>query len=110
MMTAYAILKTNGDIDVTSVDWPAEPDFEIIRSLVEPLLDGADLEQVSVLHEGKRRDMFVDDSGHLKGLPRNEQATRIYRAATLSRQPHVNPETLPCIVGPAVLFYRRVWF
>ena len=41
---------------------------------------------------------------------RNEAATAIYRNNVLSQVPGKEPETLPCIVGPAVLFSRRVWF
>lgn len=78
-------------------------------------------------------DMFVDDSGAPmllewqdvactkaaltrkgKGLPRNEAATAIYRRATILGRTAIkydgDPETLPAIYGPAVLFDRRVWF
>jgi hypothetical protein len=47
--------------------------------------------------------------GHPKGLPRNENATVIYRRNALLRQGVKDPETLPWIAGPAVLFERIVW-
>jgi hypothetical protein len=54
--------------------------------------------------------MFVDEDGHGRERPRNEAATTIYRANWLRQHPGVDPETLPWIAGPAVLFDRRVWF
>lgn len=74
-----------------------------------PLLDGGDLEHVSVLFGGRRADMFVDDRGIEKDLPRNEAATAIYRANWLSRHPGADPESIPAIYGLAVLFDRIVW-
>lgn len=93
-----------------SVEWPAEPGFDAINALVKPLIGGGHIEHVSVLHDGKRRDMFVDEEGLLKGMPRNERATAIYRAAWLSRNPGKDAEEISHIAGPAVLFTRRVWF
>ncbi len=109
MKTEYTIFRPDGSVEHASVDWPEEPGFERIAALVEPLLDGADLEHVTVLHDNKRADMFVDETGLLKNLPRNEQATAIYRAATIRREPKRHLETLPHIVGTAILFRRIVW-
>lgn len=80
-----------------------------LKKLVEPLLDGGNLEHVRVLWHGQYRDMFVDDVGQLKDLPHNESATAIYRANWLQHHPGTDPETLPDIVGPAVLFDDAVW-
>jgi len=59
-------------------------------------------------------DMFVDENGLMKQLPRNEVATTEYRRACLAGKtvvpPPSDPELLNFIVGPAVLFERRVWF
>ena len=91
-----------------SVEWPTEPGFDAINKLVQPLIGGGHIEHVSVLHDGKRRDMFVDEEGRVKGMVRNDRATAIYRAAYMSRHPESDPEKLPHIAGPAVLFTRRV--
>lgn len=52
--------------------------------------------------------MFVDEMGALKRLPRNDAATKIYRNSFLSKRPDDDPEKLPLIAGPAVVFLRRV--
>lgn len=109
--TAYRIFPV-GDAAASRhvFKWPRDPGFDLIRKLVEPLLNGAHLEHVTVMHDGKRRDMFVDDEGLLKRLPRNDRATAIYRSNWISRHPGVDPETLNWIAGPAILFERIIWF
>jgi hypothetical protein len=47
--------------------------------------------------------------GALKRLPRNDAATKIYRNGFLSNRPNHDPEKLPYIAGPAVVFLRSVW-
>jgi len=84
--------------------------FSALRPLFEELLDGGFPEHVAVLHDGKRADMFVDGDGIAKELDRNGAATAIYRNNTLTRAPGTDPESLPAIVGTAVLCSRRVWF
>jgi hypothetical protein len=91
------------------------PGYDQLRQLIEPLLDGEPLEHVGVLWEGKRRDMFVSELGHVtleaRGpLPRNEEATAIYRANWLRGHPETDPESLAFIAGTAILFDERVWF
>lgn len=110
MKTKMIIMKANGTSEEREIDLPEDPGYDVLASLIRPLLDGADLEHVSVLHDGPK-DMFVDDDGLAKELPRNEAATRVYRNNWLTQHPEDAPETLPEIVGPAVLFPdRRVWF
>jgi hypothetical protein len=108
--TTYHILAIDGSRTTHIVEWPRDPGYRAIQTLIEPILAGGNLEHVAVLHEGQRRDMFVDEDGHSKRLPRNEAATRIYRTNWLTQHPGVDPEELPCIVGPAVLFDRIVWY
>lgn len=91
------------------------PGYDQLRLLIEPLLDGEPMEHVSVLWAGKRADMFASELGCMalktRGpLPRNEEATSIYRANWLSRHPDCEPESLPFIAGTAILFDKRVWF
>lgn len=116
METKYRVIKADGTETEGSVDWPIEPGYFEIKDLVVPLLDGALLEHVSVFHNGRRADMFVDELGALSvdkptprgPLPRNEVATTIYRAASLMRYGG-DPEDLPYIHGTAILFERIVW-
>lgn len=109
--TEYTIIRANGDEEVHTVELPATPDYFQLKAIVQPLIgERNDFEHVAVLHNDQVADMFVDENGKLKGLPRNERATAIYRANWLKKKPSTNPETLPWIVGPAVLFSRRVWF
>ncbi|MEJ6847487.1 hypothetical protein V3589_14865 [Sinorhizobium fredii] len=56
-------------------------------------------------------DLFVNEMGQMRSLPRNELATRIYRNNVLTHDPlrFPTPEALPWIAGPAVLFRDRVW-
>ena len=97
-------------VETGSVEWPDKPGFSTINKLVQPLIGGGHIEHVTVLHGGERRDMFVDEEGHVKGMDRNDRATSIYRTNWLKKHPGCDPETLPSIAGPAVLFTRRVWF
>jgi hypothetical protein len=71
----------------------------VIRSAAEPYRNGDEY-----------LDMFVDEDSHGRERPRNEAATTIYRANALRQFPGTDPESLPWIAGPAVLFDRRVWF
>jgi len=92
-------------------DLERDPGLDKIHEIVDPhLLPKADFEHVSVLFGGQPCDMFVDEMGHMKGLVRNEKATEIYRAFWLKQHPETLPDSLDWIVGPAILFHRRVWF
>lgn len=116
MKTEYTIFKPGDSaVERGEIDWPPEPGYKLIKALVESLLgDGEPLEHVSVLHDGRRRDMFVSDLGHMhlttRGpLPINDRATAIYRNNWMTRYPDSDPETLPTIAGTAILFHRIVW-
>lgn len=110
MLTTMHIYAVGRERETREVDLAKEPGYLALKTVLTPLLDGADLEHVSVLFEGRRADMFVDEIGANKGLPRNEPATTIYRANWLAQRPEERPESLPAIYGPAVVFARRVWF
>ena len=110
MKTTYYVLDILGRPREQSVDWPRDPGSDRIKALVQPLLKGGNPDHVTVLHNGERGDMFVDDKGQEKQLARNIKATRIYRAATLARAPQTDPESLPWIWGIAILFDRVVWY
>ena len=109
METRYTIIKPDGRQHDDRVEWPKDPGYDRIKTLVTPIL-GGDLEHVSVLHDGKPTDMFVDEEGVRKHLERNDKATAIYRAWWIKGHPTDNPEALSAIYGTAILFHRRVWF
>ena len=96
MKTEYTILRPNGTQQTYSIDWPEEPDYLTIKALVEPIV-GEPMEHVSVLRNGERADMFVDEYGHMRKEKQefNKAATKIYDFAP--------------IVGTAVIFRRIVW-
>lgn len=121
--TRYRVLQPDhreiADSAICEIMWPREPGYDRLRALIEPIMDG-NLEHVAVLSDFEggrnftRSDVFVNEDGHLLRLARNELATTIYRRATLcgrsaAASPN-DPEELPFIVGPMVLFDRRVWF
>jgi hypothetical protein len=110
MKTTMTVYRPGQIDERVEVDLPERPGLFALRAALEPYLDGGEAEHVYVLAHGRAADMFVDEFGHDKRLPRNETATRLYRASWLSRNPGAAPETLPFIVGPAVLFNRKVWF
>jgi hypothetical protein len=122
MLTKYLIMRPELPHETREVhDWPREPGYDRIASLLEEFFPGGRFEQVSVwadfaggTHYGAL-DMFVDGEGLIKNLPRNEAATAIYRRAALMGKsrlpaPPSDPEQMSFIAGPAVLFSRRIWF
>jgi hypothetical protein len=111
MLTEFLIIQPDGTEETRQVLLAAEPSLSALAAIIQPIIgDGQDFEHVAVLHDGKRTDMFVNENGLLMGLPRNPGATVIYRNNWMSSHPKDDPESLNFIVGPAVLFRRRVWF
>lgn len=92
------------------VSFPGKvPNLDSLRKVIEPHLDGQKLEHVAVLWNGKRCSMFVGDHSAFDRI-RNVEATAIYRNNWLTQHPGTDPEDLPAVSGPAVLFDRNVWF
>jgi hypothetical protein len=111
MQAIYHILYPDGAIETNQVEWPALPDRSEVETLIGPLLGGDPAEHVTVLYEGEPRDMFVSELGHEPvnaPLPVNPAATKIFRANVLADYPDTDPDRLPAIAGPAVLFANRV--
>lgn len=123
METKYTIYRVDGTQEDGSVDWPEDPPLSLLRKFIEAIVEGP-LEHVSVIRPDAKtadsvlelqysdiRDMFVDEIGHVRRepKPRNETATKIYRAATFRHNPICNPESLAWIAGTAILFHRKVW-
>lgn len=81
--------------------------FEEVRAIVNPLVQGY-LEHVTVLFNGRRADMFVEEYSASK-FPPNKAATNIYHASSLSLDPDADTSTWPRIYGVAVVFDQIVW-
>lgn len=107
--TVFQVLRPGAPADSQTVMLPKEPGYKLLQAIFGGFVGGT-IEHVSVLHEGKPADMFVEGDGRLKGFPRNHVATAIYRNNWLTRYPDTPPETLDWIAGTAVLLGRRVWF
>jgi hypothetical protein len=114
METRLLVMKPGSPEERRTFELPERPTYNELRELLRILLGECDPEHVAVLADFagglnfKRADMFVDEMGHPKRLPRNEAATTLYRRATLLRE-EGDPELLDWIAGPAVLFERIVW-
>jgi hypothetical protein len=116
METKLLIMTPDQPNERRIFELPQRPGYPEIKDLVQLLIPGCEhIEHVSVLADFnggldfRRSDMFVDEHGHAKRLPRNEAATIIYRRNALIHQGVKDPETLPWIAGIAVLFERIIW-
>lgn len=118
MKTQILIMRPGQRHERREVEIPDDPSevLAALRTIVEPITEGR-MEHVTVLSDFedgvnyKRADMFVHEEGHVlvPPLPRNEAATAIYRRNGIMNHGVTNPETLPWIAGPAVLFEHIVW-
>jgi hypothetical protein len=77
--TVLTILRPGREPERQVIGMSKEPGLDELKGVVCALIDDARMEHVAVLHDGTRADMFVDEDGAVKGLPRNEAATKIYR-------------------------------
>jgi len=111
MKTDYTVIYPDGQSVDHAVDMPEEPGYDALRALIKPLLADQEFEHVTVWHDGKYTDMFVDEMGALVPLPVNLRASAVYRANVMAHQRPTPVEAeLPFIYGVAVLFHRKVWF
>jgi hypothetical protein len=111
ILTKYWVFTEAGTFVDHEIPMDQNPLYDELRRLIEPHLGGARLMHVRVLCPLLRgwTDMFIDEMGALKRLPRNDAATKIYRNGLLSENSDIDPEKLPYIAGPAVVFSRPVW-
>lgn len=112
MKTTMTIMFANGGTSEHPLpDFPQTPDYDRLKALIEPHLNGDSLERVSVLHpDYGPSDMFVGEMSAINGQPLNPKATLIYRNNWLRGHAHQAPDSFPAIYGTAVQFNRRVWF
>jgi hypothetical protein len=54
--------------------------------------------------------LFVDDLAIEKDLSHNERAAAIYRENYPRKHSNFDPESMPYVAAPAVLFDESVWF
>ena len=94
----------------TSILTEDAPDYDQIKKELDPIFGNLAWEHVTVIADGERRDMFVDDTGLLMGLSLNVEATLIYQTNTLGFKPAAPAEGLSPIVGTAILYNTRMWF
>jgi hypothetical protein len=116
METKVLIMTPDQPNEHRIFELPERPSYHEIAELMQLLIGCEHCEHVNVLADFaggvafKHSDMFVDEIGQQKRLPRNENATVVYRRNALLHQGVRDPESLPSIVGVAVLFERRIWF
>jgi hypothetical protein len=114
METVFNVLSVDGEAGANVVDLPEFPTRDELRLVVEPYLSGMAMHHVRVLSPPRSKlsheslDLFCGETAVLRRLPVNREATRLYRAAHLLFHPDDDPDALPHIAGPAVLFLRRV--
>jgi hypothetical protein len=115
MNTGYRVLYPDGAVLHAAINWPDKPCRSQVEFLVEEILGPGEV-ALHVEMPDDRRDMFVSALGHLRlndddsdGVPFNPIATSIYRANLMRARPGTDPETVPAIVGTAVVFDRVVW-
>ena len=109
-MITMTVYHADGREEVMETALPPRPNLHQLKEVMAPYFPNACTEHVSVLHNGRHTDMFVDEDGFTKRLPRNEKATAIYRNNWLTKYPNTDPEMTAFIVGPAVVFSDRVWY
>jgi hypothetical protein len=122
MKTRILIMLPGQPAETRDVELPGDGEatpkdcYLALKAIIEPIT-GKPFEHVTVLADFaggenfRRSDMFVYELGHVikPPLPRNEEATAIYRRNALLHQGYTDPEELPWIAGPAVLFQHIVW-
>lgn len=114
--TTFLIFRPGvADPESITVNLPQQPGFTILDAVIRPMIGAScrNIEHVAVLYKDNPHDMFVDEEGAISvngriPLQRNEVATAIYHAYSLSRGRDMS--RAPHIHGVAVIATRKVWF
>jgi hypothetical protein len=113
MNYAYRVFRPNGTMLDGVIEWRHGPSKDEVIGLVKRYMPDFDPEHVAVCWEGASRDMFVIDLADHRieeaAMPLNRYATKLYRNALLIEDPTVMFDSLPTILGDAVIFDQRVW-
>lgn len=88
-------------------DIPVEPEYDVLREICDRAFDGF-IEHVTVWYKNNYTDMFVDEEGRIKGLPRNEKATVIYHENVKVHCGVTDTSGMDYIAGGAVLFHEPI--
>jgi len=114
MIVSFKFIRVDGTVTTHSDELRGEPGnwYKSLHDIFAEFFgDDIEMEHVNVWHKGKYTDMFVDETGVLKGLPINPKATEIYRANVLAHEVNPpNPNDMPPIHGDALLFEQKVCF
>lgn len=114
MNVTYQFIKYDGTVTTHSDELRGEPGtwYAQLHVIFERHFGpDIEMEHVTVWHEEHYTDMFVDETGVLKGLPVNLVATKIYQANVMAHETNPpDPRDMPMIHGDAILFNRRVWY
>jgi len=111
MRVLFRVLHPSGNARTVEFALPDKPSLAAVRAIVEPHLDGGVAERVRILKPGdddKVVDLFIDEAHRWKRLPRNIEATRLYRRAWMVEHPDDDAEKLAFICGPAVVADRQL--
>lgn len=112
MRVTYHKLCADGTETTHAHDFSGAPEnwYSHVRQIfAEHFGEDIYYEHVNVWHQGEYRDMFVDETSALKGLPVNAKATEIYHANVKAHFPDEFSADMPLIYGDALLFDQRVW-
>jgi hypothetical protein len=114
MKTIMTVILPDGTTTDEELNLPREVPLDTFYKLAEPHgIPRGYVEHVTVFHNKKYTDMFVHEEGRLKGLPYNPKATEIYHANAIAHQGQTKQKLIAqgfFIVGPALLFDRKVWY
>lgn len=100
MKTIQWVKEDGSEVRVEQVD--EAPDYKRMCEFLQ-VGESECLEHVTILLNGRQASMFVHETGHMRGLPRNEYATQIYWAASRSRGHDPEQVGGHFIVGPAII-------
>ena len=112
MKVAYSLIRAEGETESFTADFNGEPESwhgQLRDVFAQHFGDDIVYEHVNVWHQGSYTDMFVDETGALKGLPVNAEASEIYHANVKAHFPEEATGEMALIYGDALLFRQKVW-
>jgi hypothetical protein len=98
-----------GELTMDAPASEADADREVRRQLKPLYFKTCTIERVAVIANDERVDMYVCELGAIKRMQCNDVATKLFRDTVLMGTPSKEPEMLPHIAGPVVVFDRVIW-
>lgn len=112
MRTAFNVLLPTVAPLRRTIDCPRYLTADWIDALCAPYFDGYQPTRLRVRHNDRPCDMFVPQLPEARlgrSITRiNPIATSLWRAKLRADQPELDPDSLPAILGAAILFERCV--